>query len=302
MFSLINYGCSSITKPDEYLNLIANEERLIIRVLVEYQQTDTPVVINDEEDLYTVDSYLISTTTYNSLEVVLFHYKDKVLQLVYESYIDKSTDLEFEWRLNEKIYVFKPKSDVTDTRYKGNAFAVNVVPFTHFYNRKPRAINKIFISCLPMMVGFIRMYPLQGYERMDTVPKLIKINSKDKFITNLQNLKYEHVSDPIHPLNDEFQNATTIQYDFDIPATCTPNQEVTVGVKAHFVNGQPYPVNQTYVVEALSGYVPNRAVKLINGEGSFRIKATDLKPGESLSVIWRDGLFERGSFTIPVIQ
>ena len=301
MFSLVNWGCSAVTAPANYLNIAANDDVLTVRVLCEAVEDTTNFFINSERDLYDVNTYLINNTCYSSNETVFFSYKDKTLKLLYESSISKKRDLEFDWRLNEKIYFFMPKSDVEDLRYLGNMIAMNVTPFTHFYSRKLRTINKLFIILFPHLVGFIRMYPIQGYESMRTAPKLIKVNSPDRFISDLPDLKFEQVNDSAHPFNDEFQSATTITYDFEGPQTIKSGESVEITVKSHFVNGNPYPVDWDYTINPLSGYVPNRVVSLKQGQGSFTVTALGLKAGDKVNMDFMDGLIKRGHYEIPVV-
>lgn len=300
-FNLVMYGCSAITSPLDYFNVAVSEKIMTIRVLSVYTDDTSLIDIRPYEDLLKTLKYIRNSIPLTDEVVVFENFDGTLLYLKYESSLNIDTDFEFDWKINEKIYCFKPRSTTDDARYISDVFGVNVTGFIWHNARKPRSIGKLFRNALPTLIPFCRIYPEYGADNFLTAPMMFKINDKDKFITNLPNVEYEFINDPDHPLSSKFLSQNTAVYKFSSISEIFPDKSTLVKVKVYNALGDEYKLTHDYILDALSGYIPDRVLKIVDGEGSFRVSSLGLLPGSSIKIRLIDNIYPRGYHEIKVI-
>lgn len=89
-------------------------------------------------------------------------------------------------------------------------------------------------------------------------------------------------SDEVDRLIEDFRSYWIPKVVIEGPDTIKANEELTFKVKCIHQGGKLCPHEHEYMVEALSGFAPHRRLQVRNGQGTCRIIALGLKPGETL--------------------
>lgn len=212
-----------------------------------------------------------------------FKYNNEDFYCIYE----KETEIDDSiWKPYKELYfVISLRSFVGEAAYFVDKFAE-----TYISKMNHKIYNKRFKASGQM--NLIRILVLPNTD-LTSCPKAF-----NEFIPLYTNQAYDQTYEystalAYKEIFDNWKNYWIPSIQLTCNDTIQSNQYITFSIKAFHKDNQECLDEVNYYIEPIQGYAPNKEIKIINGEGTGKIYALGLNPGDKLrfkinSKYWTD--------------